>query len=88
MAATTENIRRPSFYEGLYLRAKTRTRFRGWGDWSKRQLANAPAPEMERAPSTLTEWLRMAHLLLDSDGGDGFAQRDDQVGTPDNPPRP
>jgi hypothetical protein len=56
MNASTQDLYKPSFYAGFYLRTKRRARFWGWGH---------PAPKpVERPWTAVGDWLRVAHSLL------------------------
>jgi hypothetical protein len=62
MAVTTQDVRKPRFYAGLYLRTKRQIRFWGWG---KREWESASIAEAAQSRWALADWLRMAHSLLD-----------------------
>jgi hypothetical protein len=65
MLASAQSNKKTRFYTGLYMRAKNKIRFWGWGspgpDNSK--SANSPAAEVERPWAALADWLRVAHSL-------------------------
>lgn len=60
--ATTQDVREPRFYAGLFLRTKNQTRFWGWG---KKKLDSVSRVEAESPWTGLADWLRAAHALLD-----------------------
>jgi hypothetical protein len=59
----TQDLQRPRFYAGFYLRTKNRTKFWGWGD----PPAQAAERFTDRPWAQLGDWLRMAHSLTKPD---------------------
>src|SRR5580698_1896594 len=56
MDASTQDLHKPGFYAGFYLRTRQHARFWGWGN---------PTPKpVDRAWTDVGDWLRMAHSLL------------------------
>lgn len=59
MSASAGNAEKSRFYAGIYMRMRGRTLF--WG-WEKPSISAVAEPV-----TTVGDWLRMAHLLLDRD---------------------
>jgi hypothetical protein len=53
-----QDARAPRFYAGIFRRWKNSV-------WSRKESENRPLANSDRTSTSLAEWLRMAHLLLD-----------------------